>query len=96
MNQRAWSVQPGEQAGRAARASPGGAGLAGVVPPRRLPGSQFGAQFSTVHTHARLFQLLVTWIAANVCASLDPAKGNWKSCWVLQPSRVQIPHPPPR
>ena len=20
---------------------------------------------------------------------------DWKSCWVLQPSRVQIPHPPP-
>ena len=29
---------------------------------------------------------------ANVCTPPYPANGNWKSCWVLQPSRVQIPH----
>ena len=44
-----------------------------------------------------LFPLpLVSCIAANVCTPPYPANGNWKSCWVLQPSRVQIPHPPPR
>ncbi len=26
---------------------------------------------------------------------MDTLNRNWKSCWVLKPSRVQIPHPPP-
>ncbi len=69
-----------------------------VPPPTSLPrrGSQFGAQFSTVQPPPRCTRTLVTCVAANVCTPPDPTKGNWKSCWVLQPSRVQIPHPPPR
>jgi len=73
----------------------GRTGLAGG-PTALRRGSQFGAQFSTVQTPPIVPTPLVTCIAANVCTSPYPAKGNWKSCWVLQPSRVQIPHPPPR
>ena len=71
----------------------GRTGLAGG-PTALRRGSQFGAQFSTVQTPPIVPTPLVTCVAANVCTPPDPTKGNWKSCWVLKPSRVQIPHPP--
>jgi len=56
--------------------------------------SQFPSQFSLVQVLAYIADLALTSTDTRRQTCVNARNRNWKSCWVLQPSRVQIPHPP--
>jgi len=69
----------------------GGGQVSPVVPPHFAVGLSLGLN-SAPFKLPPLFPLPSRELhPANVCTPPYPANGNWKSCWVFQPSRVSNP-----